>query len=217
MKSCGFCGNLEEPGRRLAAGAGGIICQDCVQMFQLALNAPSGGPNQLFCHFCRKASDADGCIWVRDRGHLCQECISAIAAHYSTNQKSQNLKTARRYLRAIEDGVSFDDLASFFTPDVVQHEYPNQFVPQGAQRDIQLLREAGERGRRVVTSQRYDVRNALASGDWVALEVTWTAVLAVPVGSIPASGEMRANFGVFLQFRDGRIARQHNYDCFDPF
>ena len=37
------------------------------------------------------------------------------------------------------------------------------------------------------------------------------------VGTIPAGGKMRANFGVFLQFRGGRIARQHNYDCFDPF
>lgn len=134
-----------------------------------------------------------------------------------TTTESENIDTARRYLRAIEDGVAFDHLASFFTPDVVQHEYPNQFVREGAQGGIQQLREAAERGRRVIASQHYEVRNAVASGDWVALEVTWIAVLAVTVGAIPAGGEMRANFGVFLQFRDGRIARQHNYDCFDPF
>lgn len=57
----------------------------------------------------------------------------------------------------------------------------------------------------------------MANGEWVALEVTWSAVLQVHLGSIPAGGEMRANFGVFLQFRDGKIARQHNYDCFDSF
>jgi ketosteroid isomerase-like protein len=134
-----------------------------------------------------------------------------------TLTESENIDTAKRYLRAIEDGVSFEDLASFFTSDVVQHEYPNQFVPQGAQRGIQQLREAAERGRRVVISQRYEIRNILASGDWVALEVNWIAIIAVLVGSIPAGGEMRANFGMFLQFRDGKIARQHNYDCFDPF
>ena len=120
-------------------------------------------------------------------------------------------------MRAIENRVAFDELASFFTPDVVQREYPNQFVRQGAERNLQQLREAAERGRHVITSQRYEVRNALANGDWVALEVTWIAVVAVPVGVIPAGGEMRANFGVFLKFRDGKIARQHNYDCFDPF
>jgi len=134
-----------------------------------------------------------------------------------TTTESENLETARLYLRAIEDRVSFHELASFFTPDVVQHEYPNQFVRDGAERNLQQLQEAAERGRLVITSQRYEVRNALGHGDWVALRVTWIAAVAVPVGAIPAGGEMRANFGVFLQFRDGKIARQHNYDCFDPF
>jgi hypothetical protein len=41
--------------------------------------------------------------------------------------------------------------------------------------------------------------------------------LAVPVGSIPAGGTMRARLGIFFTFRDGLIATQHNYDCFDPF
>ena len=134
-----------------------------------------------------------------------------------TSTEAENLDNAKRYLQAIEDGVSFEELASYFTPDVVQHEYPNQFVREGAERRIQQLREAAERGRNVIRSQRYEIRNAIANGDWVALEVTWSAVMAIPVGTIPAGGTMRANFGVFLQFRDGRIARQHNYDCFDPF
>ena len=133
------------------------------------------------------------------------------------NSETENLETARRYLQAIEDGTDFATLASFYAPDVVQHEYPNRFLPQGAERGLEALRAAGERGRLAVASQRYEVRNAIASGDWVALEVTWTAVVRVAVGTIPPGGEMRANFGVFLKFRDGKIVRQHNYDCFDPF
>jgi ketosteroid isomerase-like protein len=39
----------------------------------------------------------------------------------------------------------------------------------------------------------------------------------VPLGSIPAGGEMRARFAMYFEFRDGRIARQHNNHCFDPF
>jgi len=69
----------------------------------------------------------------------------------------------------------------------------------------------------VVESQRYEIRNALANGDRVALEVEWTATLKVPVGKIPAGGQMRAHFGVFIDFRDGKIVGQRNYDCFDPF
>lgn len=74
--------------------------------------------------------------------------------------ESANLETARRYLAAIEDGVPFETLAEFFGPDVIQEEFPNQLVPKGARRDLAALREAGERGRKVVSAQGYEVRNA---------------------------------------------------------
>jgi uncharacterized protein YceH (UPF0502 family) len=131
--------------------------------------------------------------------------------------RAPNTDTAKAYLAAIGNGESFDALSRFFAEDVVQHEYPNQLVKAGATRTLPELREAAERGKNVMAAQRYVVRNAIEAGDWVALEVTWTASLKVAVGSVPVGGEMRANFGVFLQFRDGRIVKQHNYDCFDPF
>jgi ketosteroid isomerase-like protein len=79
------------------------------------------------------------------------------------------------------------------------------------------MREGAERGRQVMSAQRFEVLSSMASGDRVALEVQWTGTLAIPLGSLAAGDEMRAWFGVFLDFRDGRIAAQRNYDCFDPF
>jgi ketosteroid isomerase-like protein len=134
----------------------------------------------------------------------------------STPSESQNLATARGYLEAIERGDPEEHLA-FFAADVVQEEFHNRLVPQGATRDLAALREAAQRGRRVMAAQRYEVLNAVACGDQVALEVRWTGTLAIPFGSIPAGGEMRARFAVFLEFRDGKIIRQRNYDCFEPW
>ena len=51
----------------------------------------------------------------------------------------------------------------------------------------------------------------------MALEVLWSGLLAVPVDSLPADTEMRAHISIWLEFRDGKISRQHNYDCFDPW
>ncbi|RKH33309.1 nuclear transport factor 2 family protein [Corallococcus praedator] len=127
------------------------------------------------------------------------------------------LEFTRRYFQAIEAGAPPEELAGFFHPEVRQREYPNRLTPRGATRDLQALLDASARGSKVVVSQRYDVRSALCDGERVALEVDWSATLAVPVGSLPAGGTMRASLGVFLTFRDGRIATQHNYDCFEPF
>ena len=127
----------------------------------------------------------------------------------------RNLEVARRYLESV--GQPNADASAFFAEDVVQVEFPNRLVPEGATRDLAGLREAAVRGSKVMTAQRYEVLNAMASGDQVAVEANWIGTLAVPFGSIPAGGEMRARFAIFLTFRDGKIVRQHNNDCFDPW
>lgn len=68
-----------------------------------------------------------------------------------------------------------------------------------------------------MAAQTYEIVHAVADGDDVALEIEWTGTLSVPLGSLPAGGQMRARFAVFLEFRDGKIARQRNYDCFQPW
>ena len=90
-------------------------------------------------------------------------------------------------------------------------------MPNGARRTLDDMLQGAERGQKVMSAQRYQVLSSMASGDRVALEVHWAGTLAIPLGSLAAGDEMRARFGVFLDFRDGRIAAQRNYDCFDPF
>ena len=131
------------------------------------------------------------------------------------NTPGKNLETARRYLESV--GQPNADTLSFFADDVVQVEFPNRLVPDGATRDLAALREAAVRGSKVMTAQRYEVLNTIASGDQVAVEANWIGTLAVPFGNTPTGGEMRARFAIFLTFRDGKIVRQHNYDCFDPW
>ena len=126
------------------------------------------------------------------------------------------LRLAREYLESIGTADELGGLR-FFADDVIQIEFPNRLVPNGATRDLAALREGAERGRKVMTAQRFEVLNAIASGDQVAVEAIWTGTLAVPLGSIPAGGQMRARFAIFLTYRDGKIVRQHNYDCFDPW
>ena len=124
------------------------------------------------------------------------------------------LEPAKAYFSAIEARA---DLAAYFCTDVVQHEFPNVLVRDGAIRDLEALQEGQQKGKRVLVSEMYEIVNSLEDGDRSALEVIWTGRLAMPLGSLPVGGTLKAHFGVFLTFREGRICRQHNYDCFDPF
>jgi ketosteroid isomerase-like protein len=128
-----------------------------------------------------------------------------------------NEALAREYLEALARGDSGDALRRFFTDDFEQIEYPNALNPSGQRSDLASALDRSEKGKKVLKSQRFEIRSATSAGDRVALETEWTGVLAIPIASLPAGGEMRANFAMFLDFRAGRIARQRNYDCFQPF
>jgi hypothetical protein len=51
----------------------------------------------------------------------------------------------------------------------------------------------------------------------VIIEAIWTGTLAIPLGNIPIGGQMKAWFAQFYEFKDGKIIKQRNYDCFEPF
>src|SRR5262245_33817645 len=138
-----------------------------------------------------------------------------MVVHMNTLQGHANIDAAVRYHEAVSRGAVGDELAAFFHPEVVHHELPNLLFPAGVVRDRAGLLESAAKGRGGLSHQRFDVLNAVAMGETVALEVTWEGTLAVPYRELPAGHVLRAHIATFLDFRDGRIAGQRNYDCYE--
>jgi ketosteroid isomerase-like protein len=134
-----------------------------------------------------------------------------------SSANTSQLEFLQSYLRAIESGATGEALSRFFDPEVIQEEFPNRLLPNGARRDLQGILDAALRGQKVMTAQRFELLNVLESGDAAAVEIQWTGTLAVAFGSLPVGGELRARFAIFVKFRDGRIVSQHNYDCFEAW
>jgi ketosteroid isomerase-like protein len=128
-----------------------------------------------------------------------------------------NIERARAYLRAIEDGTLREVFSDFFAPGVVIEWFPNRLSPNGSKSDLSGLSAAVERGKQLMSHQTYEVRSAMSDGDRVVLEAVWVGTLAVPLETMPAGGKMRAYFAMFLDFHDGKIIAQRNYDCFEPW
>ena len=127
------------------------------------------------------------------------------------------LQLIREYLAALEAGATGAALSRFFTADVVQKELPNRLLPKGAERSLPDLLEAAERGRKAVSEQKFEILSAVVSGDRAAVEILWTGTIAVPLATLPAGSRMRAHLAAFFELRDGKIAAQRNYDCFEPW
>jgi len=130
---------------------------------------------------------------------------------------SSNSSLVRQYLLAVASLGSFDDVANFFSPDIVFQEFPNRIAPQGRVRRAADLRAAYEQGRQLLRPQTYTVQRIVEAGDEIAVELEWVGTLAIPVMNLPAGSEMKAFVAMFLTFRDGKIISQRNYDCYPPF
>jgi ketosteroid isomerase-like protein len=127
-----------------------------------------------------------------------------------------NLDKARRYLKAIETGDATYVL-SLFCPEAVLEQLPNRIYPQGLRSNVSQVPEAFAKGRQIFSRQTYEITNAAETDNIVALEVLWTGTLAIPFGTLSAGSQMRCHSAMVLEFRDGKIVAQRNYDCFDPW
>jgi ketosteroid isomerase-like protein len=134
-----------------------------------------------------------------------------------TLEEQANLDTVRTYLAAIESGEAGTLLPSIFTDDIRQIELPNRLNPSGQQSDLGGMLQRNEQGRKVLRSQHYEILSEVVQGSRVAVEAIWTGILAVSLGTLTPGSEMKAYLAMFFEFRDGRIASQRNYDCFEAW
>jgi ketosteroid isomerase-like protein len=134
-----------------------------------------------------------------------------------TPAEASNLVTIRSYLAVLARGAVGDELAAFFTPDAVQVELPNRLNKSGDQSNLATLLARAEQGKALLRSQTYEIHSELARDQRVAVEALWTGTLAVPLADLAAGFVMKAHFAMFFELSGGRIARQHNYDCFEPW
>ena len=127
------------------------------------------------------------------------------------------LTIAKNYLKALKTGKTGKELALFFHPNAVQTELPNRLNPKGVISHLDQILERAEKSQRLFKIQSYEIEHALVENNTIALQVNWTGVMAVSVGTLGAGKTMKAHFAMFIQFQNGQIIKQTNYNCFDDF
>ena len=127
------------------------------------------------------------------------------------------LQLAKDFISAVENRKSFDEISKFYHPDVIQIEYPNSVAKNIKIRTLQDLKNAAEQGRQSVREEHYEIMSSYVCNNTVIVEVIWKATLAIGKGKMPVSNRLKAYFAQFFEFKDGKIFRQRNYDCFENF
>jgi ketosteroid isomerase-like protein len=121
------------------------------------------------------------------------------------------------FIRTVESRKTADELHRFFHPDMEQTEFPNAVTKTKTVRTMRDSKSTADKGSKILAKERYEIINTYTIGNKVIIEAEWTGTLAIPVGNIPAGGEMKAYFAQFYEFEGDKIFRIRNYDCFEPF
>ncbi len=124
---------------------------------------------------------------------------------------------AAEFIRTLQSRNSAEELIKFYHKDIEQIEFPNTLTKNKTVRNLDDLKLASERGKKVLQKEEYKILKSYSFENTVIIEALWTGTLAIPIGNIPAGGQMKAHFAQFYEFQDDKIIKQRNYDCFEPF
>ena len=137
--------------------------------------------------------------------------------HQEPAVTSDPTAVVEQYLAVVADlDASPDDLGAFVHPDARLTERPNIVAPGGRRRDAACARAAFVHSRALLSENRLDVHEHVVAGERVVTRATWTGVLAIDAGPVPAGTRMRAECCMVFTVRDGQIHEQDNYDCYHP-
>jgi ketosteroid isomerase-like protein len=123
----------------------------------------------------------------------------------------------RRYFATVADlGSSEAELRELLHPELVVVEYPNAITPQGAERDLEATVAGFLAGKQLLGRQSFEVHEALAQGDRVAVRATWSGTVGRDTPRLPAGTELVAHVAAFVELEDGLVRRHETFDCYEP-
>jgi hypothetical protein len=134
-----------------------------------------------------------------------------------SEEEQTNLRLATQYVELFnEPATSIEDVKAFWDESIVWREMPNRFAPAGRTSDLPMILASWAKGREYLPEQTYTLHHAMASGAWVALQISWQGRVAKDLPPFSAGTRLSAEIAIFLRFRDGRIVSQTDYPCYDP-
>lgn len=128
------------------------------------------------------------------------------------------LEAVKRFYELIEQfSDSEPDFRQILHPDIEQTEFPNLLTPGVVVSHYEVLLKRMPNGKKLLKEQKYDIQRAYETEEALITEVIWTAVVGADAGAFKAGQSLKAYFCCVFEFKDGKIYRQRNYDCFERF
>lgn len=130
--------------------------------------------------------------------------------------EAANIEVVRRYLTGVER-FDVEVVADCLDTGAEQIEQPNRLYAKGQVRGREVMLRDLPRGAKILRRQSYQIETIFGAGEMVTAETRWEGIVDVPVGALKPGDAMVAHSCMVFTLADGKIVRQVNYDCYEPF
>lgn len=103
-----------------------------------------------------------------------------------------------------------------YAADAEWTELPTPAMPRGRGGKRAVLRAAAEKALALFPDRQMKIRNLVAQGQQVVLELDWSGTAAAAVGSIKPGAMLRLRIASFFTVVDGLITKHTDYCVPDP-
>lgn len=124
----------------------------------------------------------------------------------------------QQYLHLVE---TFETNAAAYQailhPEILQTEFPNALVKSKVESDLSSLHARMNSGTKILKAQRFEISHLIELGETVVAEQIWTGEIGTDIGNFKTGQTLKAYICTIFEFKEGKIYRQRNYDCYEPF
>jgi len=126
-------------------------------------------------------------------------------------------ETVKRFFHLLQWFTTTEnEYKSILHPAIEQTEYPNLMIHSIRKRTFTNFIEGAEAGKKMLAYQRFDPLHFFETDNAVIAEYSWTGELKVKAGRLKQGQVLKAHICTVFEFKDDKIFRQRNYDCYEP-
>jgi hypothetical protein len=131
---------------------------------------------------------------------------------------SEKINSYNTFLQLLEAfSTDQNEYRKILHPEMVQIEYPNLITKNGNRRNLEECLKGTEMAKKMLAQQKYDIVEYTEAGEKLIAEVIWTGKILADIGHLKKDQELKAYICMVIEFKDGKIIQQKNYDCYEPF
>ncbi|RHX84907.1 nuclear transport factor 2 family protein [Leptospira stimsonii] len=122
------------------------------------------------------------------------------------------------YLKLLSDfNLERKEYEAILHPEIEQIEYPNALTKSITVSRFEDLMRRMPAGKNLLKEQTFQIRQYLEKENTAVVEADWEATVRSDIGPFRENQNLKAYLCMIFEFKDEKIFRQKNYDCFEPF